>query len=37
MIRKILLVLTVAVMVTAAVLTVRSRDEVARYRRLRDM
>lgn len=37
MIRKTLLLLVLALTVTAAVLTVQSRDELARYRRLRSM
>lgn len=37
MIRKLLLLVALALAVTAAVLTVQSRDEIARYRDLNNM
>ena len=37
MIRNVLLVVLAAVAITAAVLAVRSREEIARYRAIRDM
>ncbi len=37
MIRKLLVLVLVAVAATAAVLAVQSRDEIARYRAMREM